>query len=86
MHDLADALGVSVDLPFRTLSEEGRLVSAPEDALAAPPPLCCWHCNMAFTDIAQLKSHAKVHLGERFKKKQHKCQQCKKVKKSSLKM
>ncbi len=78
LHDLADALGVSVDLPFRTLSEEG-VVTETEDPLASPPPLCCWHCNVTFQDMAQLKSHVKVHQGERFKKKQHRCQQCKKV-------
>ena len=42
-------------------------------------PLCCWHCNRAFADLEELKSHVKTHKGERFKSKRHKCQKCKKV-------
>ena len=42
-------------------------------------PLCCWHCNRAFADLEELKTHVKTHKGERFKSKRHKCQKCKKV-------
>ena len=42
-------------------------------------PLCCWHCNRAFADLEELKTHVDTHKGERFKSKRHKCQKCKKV-------
>jgi len=74
--DLADAIGVTVDLPFLSGDEDGQNeVSALPTASA---PLCCWHCNRVFPELNALKQHVTSHEGERFKRKHHRCQFCKK--------
>ena len=111
LHNLADMLGITVDLPFRIveqsfndvdvgdmnggdqLNQVSNLVTMSvggekppeftdledENAGVDVLPLCCWHCNRAFADLEELKTHVKTHKGERFKSKRHKCQKCKKV-------
>ncbi len=80
VNDAADLLGISVDLPFKTIVSSSSSSSTSSRPDTAPPPLCCWHCNVAFRDLGELKVHIQSHQGEQFKKKLHKCQQCKKVK------
>lgn len=92
LHNLADMLGITVDLPFRIVEppiDSGSSFSvggekAPQEldddnAGVDVLPLCCWHCNTPFADLETLKVHVKTHKGERFKSKRHKCQKCKKV-------
>ena len=44
-------------------------------------PICCWHCNLSFPILDDLKQHLISHVGELPKNgKRHKCQKCKKVK------
>ena len=43
-------------------------------------PICCWHCNLSFPMLDDLKQHLTTHVGELPKNgKRHKCQKCKKV-------
>jgi hypothetical protein len=76
VHELADALGVTVDLPF--LSSDGDAVR-PVGGAGEEAPICCWHCNRPFSTLIELQVHVRDHQGERFKRKQHRCQFCKKV-------
>ena len=71
LYNAADLLAISVDLPFNTNS-------APPTSTNSPP-LCCWHCNSVFGTLDDLQLHLNTHVGERFKKKTHICQECKKV-------
>lgn len=54
-------LGLSVDLPFRTVGGPSgddndlvRVASSPNSS-SGLPPLCCWHCNKPFFTVEELQ-------------------------------
>ena len=84
IHALADMLGISVDLPFKTSGVPDNVDGSSSRAHLPPPPappVCCWHCNLPFGSVGELQTHLQTHQGERFsrKKKLHKCKRCDKV-------
>eukprot|EP00094_Tigriopus_californicus_P000396 TCALIF_00385-PA protein Name:"Similar to Ovol2 Transcription factor Ovo-like 2 (Mus musculus)" AED:0.66 eAED:0.66 QI:0/0/0/0.33/1/1/3/0/499 len=83
INQLADMLGISVDLPFRvvrssTLRDGGEIeLVDPNEVIN---PICCWHCNKAVDDFEHLKVHLMSHAGAQLaKKKVHRCLECNKV-------
>ncbi len=60
--DAADLLGVTVDLPFKTFSDDATQAQQQlQQQQQQPPPICCWHCNAAFRSLAELKIHIQSH-------------------------
>lgn len=85
INDLADMLGISVDLPFTVSNSTpgGEVIECQPNSENPESVMCCWHCSQSFGDFPALQNHIltchdRVHLPG--KRKIHRCNVCFKVK------